>query len=60
MLRRLEEAFQGTFTIEGHTLRLTASIGRAVFPDHADSPDGLLRRADASMFEAKRALLSPR
>jgi predicted signal transduction protein with EAL and GGDEF domain len=37
-----------------------ASIGRAVFPADADSADALLRRADASMFEAKRSALGSR
>src|SRR5205085_351819 len=59
MSRRLEAAFDDPFTLDGHALRLTASIGRAVFPDDADSADGLLRHADALMFEAKRGFVSP-
>jgi diguanylate cyclase (GGDEF)-like protein len=35
--------------------RITASLGVALFPDHADSPDSLLRAADAALYEAKRA-----
>jgi diguanylate cyclase (GGDEF)-like protein len=60
VLRRLETAFEDPFMLDGHALRLTASIGRAVFPDDSDSADGLLRHADASMFEAKRGYVSPR
>jgi len=60
MSRRLEAAFDDPFMLDGHSLRLTASIGRAVFPDDADSADGLLRHADALMFEAKRGFFSPR
>jgi diguanylate cyclase (GGDEF)-like protein len=60
VLGRLEAAFEDPFMLDGHALRLTASIGRAVFPDDADSADGLLRHADASMFEAKRGYVSPR
>jgi diguanylate cyclase (GGDEF)-like protein len=60
VLDRLDAAFADPFMLDGHTLRLTASIGRAVFPDDADSADGLLRHADASMFEAKRGYISPR
>jgi diguanylate cyclase (GGDEF)-like protein len=52
--RRLEVAFADPFVIDGHRLRLSASIGRAVVPIDADNADGLLRRADASMFAAKR------
>jgi predicted signal transduction protein with EAL and GGDEF domain len=46
--------------IDGHEMRVRGSIGRAVFPTDADSADGLLRRADASMFEAKRGALGSR
>ena len=53
--KRLTHAFVDPFLIDGHQLKLGASIGRAVFPADADDPDGLLRCADAAMFENKRA-----
>jgi diguanylate cyclase (GGDEF)-like protein len=60
VLRRLAAAFEDPVMLDGHELHLTASIGCAVFPDDADSADGLLRHADASMFEAKRGFVGPR
>jgi diguanylate cyclase (GGDEF)-like protein len=36
-------------------LRLTASIGVACFPEHAQSPQQLIAAADAAMYEAKAA-----
>jgi diguanylate cyclase (GGDEF)-like protein len=57
---RLADAFSDPFMIGGHKLWLTASIGRAVFPVDASSADGLLRRADASMFAVKRGAISSR
>jgi diguanylate cyclase (GGDEF)-like protein len=57
---RLTETFNEPFLIDGRILRVRASIGSAVFPRDADSADGLLRRADASMFAAKRAALGAR
>jgi diguanylate cyclase (GGDEF)-like protein len=60
MLRRLATAFEDPFMLDGHALHLHASIGRAMFPEHAASADGLLRHADAAMFEAKRGLITPR
>ncbi len=52
--QRLSDAFSEPFTVAGHELKLSASIGRAVFPGDADGADALLRRADAAMFDAKR------
>jgi diguanylate cyclase (GGDEF)-like protein len=52
---RLADALTRPFMIDGHQLRLGASIGRAVFPIDADTPDGLLRCADAAMFAVKRS-----
>ena len=37
------------------TLRVTASIGAAVFPADGDDGAGLLRKADRAMYEAKHA-----
>jgi diguanylate cyclase (GGDEF)-like protein len=51
---RLAAALTRPFMIDGHRLQLGASIGQAVFPIDADTPDGLLRSADAAMFVVKR------
>ncbi|GGW74425.1 GGDEF-domain containing protein [Streptomyces lucensis JCM 4490] len=40
--------------LDGLTLVLEASAGVAVFPDHARDAEGLLRRADVAMYQAKR------
>jgi diguanylate cyclase (GGDEF)-like protein len=51
---RLLGLFTDPFVIDGAQLRVGASIGRAVFPVDARSPESLLRYADAAMFGAKR------
>jgi diguanylate cyclase (GGDEF)-like protein len=44
------------FRHEGVPLgRITASLGVALFPHHADSPDSLIRAADEALYEAKGA-----
>ncbi|MFD4575918.1 putative bifunctional diguanylate cyclase/phosphodiesterase [Streptomyces sp. NPDC058417] len=40
--------------LDGLTLVLEASAGVAVYPDHALDAEGLLRRADVAMYQAKR------
>ena len=43
------------FQYEGQSLRLTSSVGIAVFPDHADNAEDLIARADTAMYQAKEA-----
>jgi diguanylate cyclase (GGDEF)-like protein/PAS domain S-box-containing protein len=43
------------FQYEGQNLRLTTSLGIAVFPDHADNVEDLIARADTAMYQAKEA-----
>jgi len=43
------------FQFEGQNLRLTTSLGIAVFPDHADNAGDLIARADTAMYQAKEA-----
>lgn len=39
----------------GKTLRLSISVGGAVFPDHARSPQELLNKADEALYQSKRS-----
>ncbi len=41
------------FTIEGHELFVSASIGISRFPEDGDSPEVLLMEADSAMYQAK-------
>jgi len=42
-----------SYSIEGHDLRVTASIGIAVYPDHAQDSESLIKYADVAMYQAK-------
>jgi diguanylate cyclase (GGDEF)-like protein len=55
LARRLTETFAVPFVVDGHELRLGASIGRAEYPADAETVESLLRSADAEMFGVKRA-----
>ncbi len=52
--RGLVAALSSPLDLDGLTLVLEASAGVAVFPDHALDAEGLLRRADVAMYQAKR------
>jgi diguanylate cyclase (GGDEF)-like protein len=58
-IKQLELTYQGIALG-----RITASLGIALFPNHADGPDDLITAADAALYEAKstgrdRAVFSP-
>lgn len=55
VLRRVIKALQAPFVVEGKSLEITACVGVAVFPEDGADGSALLRRADAAMYEAKRA-----
>lgn len=51
--RRLLHAFREPFRIQGGEVRITPSLGMAIFPDHGGSPEILLQRADQALYRAK-------
>jgi diguanylate cyclase (GGDEF)-like protein len=50
---RIHDALEAPVSVEGHDIVPSASIGVAVSRSSADSPDRLLRDADAAMYRAK-------
>lgn len=52
---RLLERLQAPFTLGERDVTIGATIGIALFPEHGDDPERLLRRADAAMHRAKEA-----
>ncbi|MBU1362438.1 MAG: EAL domain-containing protein [Gammaproteobacteria bacterium] len=52
--RRLLQVIAEPLEVAGYRFSLSASIGVAVYPDDGDDADTLLRRADESMYSAKR------
>jgi len=51
---RLERCFNEPFIIEGHSLRGSASIGVALYPEDGTDRDALFNVADAAMYGIKR------
>ncbi|HET9847718.1 MAG TPA: PAS domain S-box protein [Candidatus Dormibacteraeota bacterium] len=52
---KLLATLERPFVVEGQALDVGASIGIAVYPEHADSADSMLRRSDIAMYVAKRS-----
>ena len=51
--RRILEALARPFSISGHEVFVTVSIGIAIFPTDGDSVDLLLKSSDTAMYHAK-------
>ncbi len=52
---KLLDAISQPVTLGSQVVSLTASIGVALYPEHASGPHGLLKAADAAMYEPRRA-----
>ena len=51
--QRLMQAFQTSIAVGEHDLRVTPSIGIAIYPEHGEDVGTLLKHADTAMYEAK-------
>ena len=51
ILKTLNQPFQ----VAGHPINISSSIGIAMFPEHGNDEDVLLRSADAAMYRAKES-----
>jgi diguanylate cyclase (GGDEF)-like protein/PAS domain S-box-containing protein len=52
------EALQEPFLLEQLRIQTNASVGIAVYPDHAEDAESLAQRADVAMYQAKRSTAS--
>jgi diguanylate cyclase (GGDEF)-like protein len=52
--RRVHETLTAPFEVAGLSLQVRASVGVALFPEHGESADELLRLADIAMYQAKQ------
>jgi diguanylate cyclase (GGDEF)-like protein len=49
----LVKAFQQPLQVEQRELMVGVTVGAALFPDHHDTPEALLRAADSALYRAK-------
>jgi diguanylate cyclase (GGDEF)-like protein len=54
MAARLVASIGAPVELDGHEMTVGASVGIAVYPEHSDDGDTLLRQADVAMSVAKR------
>jgi diguanylate cyclase (GGDEF)-like protein len=51
--RKILDAFQEPFAVGGHEIRITTSIGIALYPEEGEDADTLMKKADIAMYRAK-------
>jgi diguanylate cyclase (GGDEF)-like protein/PAS domain S-box-containing protein len=54
-VQRIRQALRQPFSLEGHEVQLTASMGLTLGVQGAESPEDLLRNANVAMHQAKKA-----
>lgn len=52
---RLHDYFRASFVYEGHELRVIPSVGITIFGDPRETPEEVMKQADAAMHRAKMA-----
>jgi len=52
---KVVQAFDRSFTLEGHQISIGTSVGISIFPEDGQTLDELVRNADAAMYLAKRS-----
>ena len=52
---RLMDAMIGEYSIQGHALNLTGSLGISIFPEHGTDAETLIKNADTAMYSAKES-----
>ena len=50
---RILERFRPPWVLAGHQFNVTASIGIAMYPQHGEDPETLLKNADTATYRAK-------
>jgi len=51
--QKIIESFQAPFLIDNRELRITTSLGIAIYPDVSDDVETLIKHADIAMYRAK-------
>ncbi len=52
-IEKLMTAFRSPFKLQGHDVRVTASMGVSLYPRDGEEPSELIKNADAAMYLAK-------
>jgi len=54
LIKKMQKALSKPFSIEGHDVFASFSIGVSLFPEDGDNADILIKHADMAMYQSKR------
>ncbi len=54
IMSKISTAFETPFEVDGQNVFISLSIGSAIFPEHGETSEALLKSADFAMYEAKQ------
>ncbi len=52
--QRVVDAMTAGFSVRGHSLSITCSVGISMYPEHGKDGETLIKNADAAMYSAKQ------
>lgn len=55
LMEKIRQAVDAPYVVEGHELKVSCSMGIAIYPDDGDDEITLCKHADTAMYRAKRA-----
>lgn len=55
VVQHIHESLTSPFVVAGTELFISASMGISLFPQDGDEPGGLLRNAEAAMYQSKKS-----
>ncbi|MDW8324660.1 MAG: EAL domain-containing protein [Burkholderiales bacterium] len=55
VIERIRQELSLPFVIEGKTHKLSLSAGVALYPEHGDTPEGLIRHANIALYHGRRS-----
>ena len=53
--RKIIAAMEHPMLLQGHEIRISTSIGIAIYPDDAEEIEGVIKKADLALYQAKEA-----
>lgn len=55
IITKISEQLSSPYSISGHSIHTSSSIGASIFPDDGNDPKELMKHADSAMYLAKEA-----